>query len=218
MAGPKPAWLTTLVKQLRHEEPYAMPSGALNKIAAQRKEAQRLSAVASELGDSQGASANHMIRSALKSAESAPGWLDSSSRLVHMAAPDEASSRMALLYRTPGYMSDGDNALLREGVYIESLGSLDPGLGRAALEAVAERYPDSPMILESLPLPETLEFYAKRGFKQLDKNPTGGKLPFLYLDRGADLKARGGLVRSGSREKRQEAGPQPFRLSDLIRR
>lgn len=218
MPAPKPAWLTALVRQVRHEEPFAMPTGALNKIAAQRKEAARLSALASEAGDSRAASANHMIRSALKSAESSPEWLDATARLVHLPAADDASSRMALLYRTPGYMADGDNALLREGVYIESLGSTEPGLGRAALEAVAERYPDNPMILESLPLPETLEFYAKRGFKQMEANPTGGKLPFLYLERGADLKARGGLVRSGIDGKRREANPLPFRFSGLLRR
>lgn len=211
MPAPKPTWLTALVKQVRHEEPYAMPVGALNKLAAQRKEAQRLSALASEAGDSRAASANHMIRFALKGAEAAPELFDTTSGLVHLPTADETSSRMALLYRMPGYMEEGDNALLRDGVYIESLGSVEPGLGRAALEAVAQRYPENPMILESLPLQETLEFYKRRGFKQLEKNPTGGNLPFLYLERGADLKATGGLVRAGSAERLREAGTPPRR-------
>ncbi len=200
-------WLSKLVDEAQLVQPLEASQSTLNALRHQRRAAQGLGAEASRLGNSQLASGNHQIGSALLTAIKAPEWDDATVRLLNYPTPDGAISRAALAYRTPGCYDDGLNPLLQNGVYIESLGSAEKGLGRAALQGVADRYRDLPLILESLPLEDTLQFYRNRGFQRLERNPVGGSLPFFYLRRGADLKAAGGAVRATPKTKREAVSP-----------
>ena len=200
-----PSWLVDASKSAQHVVPVEASTGTLNALRQQLHAAKNLGRLAGEVGDSYLASANHQIGSALQSAVAAQRWDDDMVHLLNYPTNDRAISRAALSYRLPGYLADPRYPITHDGVYIESLGSTEKGLGHAALFNVADRYPDNPLLLESLPLPDTMKFYRNRGFQQLDENPTGGSLPFFYLPRGADLKAHGGSVVANRDKKHVEA-------------
>lgn len=141
-------------------------------------------------------------------------------KLVDPAAPSSVA-RGALSFRNPGHFS-GAQGVPPDAVYIDDLGALRTPhvpVGSALLHRLQEETNGLPLVLESLERPETLQWYADRGFREipkdsLGKNPFGSRLPALILPRGAKLKAKGGRVKT---DKQVSADMREGALSGLRR-
>jgi hypothetical protein len=188
MAGPKPEWLLNLVKTVQRDQPATLDRSGLNQIKAQLEAARRAASIGNETGDASTVLSNHQIASALRTARSVSGVLDDTARLLR-TGKDSTNASGALLYRNPGYLEE-----VPEMVLVESLGSNERGHGRALLQKLANDFPENPIGLETLPVENTIQFYLNRGFRPVENNPIGNG-QFMVLDRGVDLKAKGGSVR-----------------------
>lgn len=100
----------------------------------------------------------------------------------------------------PGYFQ---GTPYEDSVYIQGIGSMEPGAGRAVLEALKGHYPKERWFLESLEDHGTPEWYLRRGFKPADDTPMSGSLPNFELERGEMLKAEGGSVENKTMDKEQ---------------
>jgi hypothetical protein len=142
------------------------------------------------------ASSHSMIASAMKDAARAPKYWNEDYRLLELPGPTDDALNGALGFYTPGHWQ-GTSA--ENAVYIQNLGGLEQGAGSALLRELARRYPGNPMVLESLPIHGTKQFYNNRGFVPQGRNVIipGSEHENFWLSRGADLKKRGGLVKKG---------------------
>lgn len=139
------------------------------------------------------APANSMIAGALHSGLNAKNSWDDQLRMLQVPNPQN-SERLsgAMSYYPPGYWK---GTPFENSTYVEELGSLEPGLGKALLQNLAQRYPSNPMVLQSLPIDATRQFYAKRGFLPTTNGLPGAEHDTLVLPEARLMKKKGGQVR-----------------------
>lgn len=155
-----------------------------------------------------------MLERALSTAHAAGSNMDETIRLLKL--PDvsarDSVARGALTYRPPNYFL-GASGVPADAVYVEELGALRTPhvpVGQALLHRLREETNGVPLMLESLPLPETLDWYKARGFELQPRNPFGNNLPTFFLPRGKELKAQGGRVKfAGGGKVRRSAADDP---------
>lgn len=140
------------------------------------------------------ASSHSMIASAMKDAARAPKYWNEEYRLLELPGPTDDALSGALGFYTPGHWAGtpAENA-----VYIQNLGGLEQGAGSALLRELARRYPSNPMVLESLPIKDTKQFYVNRGFKPQGRSVIipGSEHENFWLEPGQLRNKKGGLVR-----------------------
>lgn len=148
------------------------------------------------------AHANGNIKNVLTNGLNNRQWQYDDQRMLTLPYEGEPNrAGAAMLYSLPGERIDPSHdwaPITNGGLYVDLFGSGVPGYGKATMKALTQRYPDTPITLLGDTHHGADEVYRNWGFRDAppDADPSGSSLPFLFLERGRDLKfARGGLAR-----------------------